>query len=157
MHGNETHGLQIRGFSPVDIQVLHEMDRVCFPADVAYSRAELQFYISHRDSITRVAELQDEVVGFAVGRVTNRSVAHVLTLDVIHSARRSRVGTALLDSLHQEFRHKGARLSFLEVDVGNLGARRFYETHHYRYVEVLPGYYSGRRDAMRMVRDLGVE
>ncbi len=154
MCGKELQGLCIRGFHPVDIHVLHKLDTDCFPADVAYSRAELQFYISHKDSITRVAELQDQVVGFAVGRVMDRSTAHVMTLDVTHSARRSKVGTALMDALHREFRNKGARLSFLEVDVNNQAARRFYEAHNYRYVEVLPGYYNGRSDALRMVRDL---
>jgi len=157
MCGNRVQGLHIRGFKPLDIQVLYQMDSVCFPADIAYSRAELQFYISHKDSITRVAELKDVVVGFAVGRVRDRSTAHVMTLDVIQSARRSRVGTALIDSLHHEFRSKGARLSFLEVDVENVAARRFYEAHKYRYVEVLPGYYNGRSDALRMVRNLALD
>ncbi len=157
MGGKRVQGLHIRGFNPVDIHTLHQMDSVCFPADIAYSRAELQFYISHKNSITRIAELENEVVGFTVGRVIDRSTAHVITLDVIQSVRRSKVGSALIESLHREFRNKGARLSFLEVDIGNVAARRFYEAHKYRYVEVLPGYYNGRSDALRMVRNLSQE
>ncbi len=157
MSGQATTGLRIREYTPTDLQILHHLDTVCFPEGIAYSRDELLFYINHKDSITRVAELSDEIVGFTVGRIMANSAAHVLTLDVLHAARRNRVGTALIDALHREFRRKGARLSFLEVDVNNAAARHFYEEHKYRYLGVLPGYYNGRSDALRMVRNLTLE
>ncbi len=157
MDGRETAALHIREFSPGDILELHRLDRICFPADIAYSQAELHLYINHKNSITRIAELMNEIVGFAVGRLSGDSAAHVLTLDVVQAVRRSKVGTALIEALHREFRSKGARHSWLEVDVNNEAARRFYEAHQYRYVGVLPGYYNGRSDALRMVRNLALD
>ena len=52
------------------------------------------------------------------------------------------------------FKSKGAEISFLEVDVANDAARRFYEGLHYRYLKILPGYYNGGSDAYGMIREL---
>ncbi len=154
MAKQETKSLLIREYNPQDIQILHHLDSICFPADIAFSRSEMLFYVNHKDSITRIAELNEEVVGFAVGRLVDSSTAHVQTLDVIHTVRRNKIGTALMDALHHEFRLKGAEVSILEVDVANEGARRFYEGLKYEYLEILRGYYGGRSDALRMVRHL---
>lgn len=144
----------IREYRLEDIEVLHEMDGLCFPPDVAFSLAEMLLYIKHKDSITRIAELENEIVGFAVGRFESPNSSHVITLDVIHAARRRKIGTALMDVLHDEFCRRGAVASLLEVEVGNAAARRFYEGLNYRYLEVLPGYYNGNGDALRMIRNL---
>jgi ribosomal protein S18 acetylase RimI-like enzyme len=150
-------GLLIREYGSRDIRVLHELDKVCFPADIAYSRAEMLHYVNDKSSITRVAELNHQIVGFAVGCFVDPLAAHVVTLDVLHSARRLKVGTELMKTLHEEFRDKGAEISFLEVDVANDAARRFYEGLRYRYLELLQGYYNGRSDAYRMIREFAVD
>lgn len=134
--------------------VIHALDAVCFPADIAYSRMEMFYFVSHRDSITRIAESGGKIMGFAIGRFVAPASAHVLTLDVDPAARRNRIGTSLMEVLHAEFCRLGAEASFLEVDVANNAARRFYEGLQYRYLELLPDYYQGRSDAFRMVRKL---
>jgi len=143
--------LIIRDYCSRDIQIIHDLDRICFPADIAYSRSEMLFYVNHKDSITRIAEWNGEVVGFVVGRFVDATAAHVVTLDVIHAVRRLKVGTVLMAALHEEFRRRGAEVCFLEVDIANDAARRFYEGLHYKYTEVLPGYYNGRSDGLRMM------
>jgi ribosomal protein S18 acetylase RimI-like enzyme len=98
--------------------------------------------------------LDGAIVGFAVGRIEKPDSAHVLTLDVLPDVRRCRIGTALMGSLHEEFRRRGCRICLLEVDVHNAVARRFYEKLHYRFSRILPGYYLGRTDACRMILTL---
>jgi len=144
----------IREYRPSDMPRIHALDAVCFPPEIAFSRSELLFFVSHRDSVTRVAEAKGDIVGFVVGRFVAPAAAHIHTLDVAPGARRSRIGTALMEVLHAEFCRMGAEASFLEVDVANAAARRFYEGLEYRYLERLPDYYQGRSDAFRMVRQL---
>ncbi len=141
----------LREFEPADIHALHDLDRRCFPPDIAFSHKVLLSYIRNRRSVTRIAELSGEIIGFAVGRLTGLSSAHVLTLDVDQKVRRRNIGTALMNALHEEFHRRGARVCLLEVDVGNSEARRFYERLRYEYVGLLPGYYNGRSDALRMM------
>ena len=64
----------------------------------------------------------------------------------------SKVGTRLLESIHDEFRARKLPLVLLEVDTKNIGAQKFYEGLDYQRVELLRGYYKGRRDAYRMVK-----
>jgi ribosomal-protein-alanine N-acetyltransferase len=144
----------IRDYRPSDMPSIHALDAICFPEGIAFSRSELLFFVSHRDSITRIAEAKGIIVGFAVGRFVAPAAAHVLTLDVAPGSRRGKIGTALMEVLHAEFCRMGAEASFLEVDVANAAARRFYEGLDYRYLERLPDYYQGRSDAFRMVRQL---
>jgi ribosomal-protein-alanine N-acetyltransferase len=142
----------IRDYRPGDFWRLYEIDHICFRSGVAFSRAELLFYLKHPESVTRVAQVRKEILGFAMGRIESDRSAHVLTLDVMPEARRRKIGTALMTSLHDAFKEQGAVMSFLEVDPANQGAQLFYEAMNYRYIETLKGYYGGRGDAYRMIR-----
>jgi ribosomal protein S18 acetylase RimI-like enzyme len=136
------------------LAAIHALDAICFPSDIAFSRKELLDYIADRKSITRVARLDGTVVGFSIGKIERKYLLHILTLDVAPGMRRRKIGTTLMRTLQLEGIRRGARLSILEVDVGNAAARRFYELLQYRYGGILPGYYNGRRDACRMIRIL---
>ncbi len=142
----------IRDYRPGDFWRLYEIDHICFRSDVSYSRAELLFYLKHPQSITRVAQMKKEILGFAIGRIETDRSAHVLTLDVVPEARRRKIGTALMASLHDAFKEQRVVMSFLEVDSADQGAQLFYQAMNYRYVETLRGYYGGRSDAYRLMR-----
>ncbi len=143
---------RIRNYSVQDLTELFEIDKVCFAPGIAFSKAEMLSLLSHRNSITRIAEMSGSVVGFVVGRIEDSRFSHVLTLDVLPKARRSRIGTALMGALHSEFGKHHVRWTVLEVSASDLGARQFYEKLDYRYVETIQGYYNGKEDAVRMVR-----
>jgi [ribosomal protein S18]-alanine N-acetyltransferase len=146
--------LVIRKHRLVDLAALHHIDQICFENGIAFSRTEIFFHLNQRDNLTRVAELDGQIVGFAVGRIERPSWAHILTLDVIPEARRRRIGTALMDSLHEEFRRQKVQFVNLEVRTTNTAARKLYERFRYRCVETLYGYYRGEADAYRMIRAL---
>jgi ribosomal-protein-alanine N-acetyltransferase len=139
---------------PAEVMRLYEIDRICFLPGVAYTQAELLFHLRHPDSLTKVVELRDTIVAFVVARVANDLWAHLITLDVLPWARRRGIGTSLMKAMHQEFLRRNLTVSVLEVDIGNTGAVKFYQKLHYETVERLRGYYSGSRDAFRMVRIL---
>jgi ribosomal-protein-alanine N-acetyltransferase len=146
--------ITIRDFRPEEIPRMHEIDRICFPDYMAYSRAELVFFLKHPASITRIAECGGEIVGFAVGCREPGVLAHIITLDVVPEARRCRVGTALMAALHEAFREGGVAQVVLEVATANEGARRFYEGLGYERKRLLRGYYKNRSDAYQMMRQL---
>ena len=140
----------IRGFRSEDLARLHAIDAVCFERGIAYTRAELAFYIRHGRPFVRVAECAGEIVGFAIGQIEANSRGHVITIDILPKARRNGLGTTLLRLLHGEFRGAGASLSVLEVDVGNGPAQAFYEGFGDKRMETLQDYYGSGRHAYRM-------
>ena len=144
--------LRIRSCKPEDINFLHNIDQVCFPGDIAFSRADFLFCLNHPSTIARVAEVAGRIIGFVLGRIEDEARAHVLTLDVVPCERRSKVGTILMNVLHDELKKHRIAVSVLEVSTVNLAAQRLYEKLDYKYLEILPGYYNGRLDAYRMVR-----
>ena len=141
----------IRGCRPDDVDRLLEIDRICFPPDQAYSRAEMLFHLKRRSAIGLAAEQDGVILGFTIGHIAGGSISHVITLDVLPEARRRKMGTALLEALHGEFRRHGAIRAVLEVDTANMGAQHFYRAFGYMRMELLPGYYRGRADAYRMI------
>ncbi len=143
--------LVIRDYRPDDMPTLLRIDRICFAPDIAFSRTELLFYLKHTRSISRIAEQGKRIVGFAVGRLEDGDLGHVLTLDVVPEARRCGTGTLLMHTLHEEFRRHGVTLAILEVSAGDEGARSLYEKLEYQYTEIVRGYYLGKLDAYRMV------
>jgi ribosomal-protein-alanine N-acetyltransferase len=144
--------LRIRNFQDGDLETLCEIDRICFPEDIAFTRAELIFQINHPKSITRVGEGLGRILGFVMARIEMPSYAHVLTLDVIPEARNRRIGASLMKTLHSELKKRDIGAAILEVSTRNLPAQRLYEKLHYRYLETLTGYYHSREDAYRMAR-----
>lgn len=145
--------LRIRNFQNEDLETLCEIDRICFAEDIAFSRAELLCQIHDCKSITRVGEGLGRILGFVMARIENPSCAHILTLDVVPEARRCRIGLSLMRAIHRVLANQKIGAAVLEVSARNLPAVRLYEKLQYRYLETLPGFYRGREDAYRMVRE----
>lgn len=144
--------LRIRDFQTRDLDVLHAIDRTCFPADIAFSRRELLFGLIQPGSIARIAEAPGGIAGFILARIENERQGHILTLDVIPAERRRGIGNMLMEDLHRLLKRRKITTVVLEVGTGNLEAQSLYERMRYRYIEILPGYYNGKEDAFRMVR-----
>lgn len=144
--------LKIRDFHRDDLGTLHDIDRICFPEGIAFSRDELLFSLNHPEGITRVAEAQGRVAGFVLVRLETRRQAHVITLDVVPEVRRCGIGSLLMEDVHEIMKRRKVGISILEVGKSNLAARRLYERLKYRHVDTLSGYYNRCEDAFRMVR-----
>lgn len=146
---------RIRPYEAGDFEVLFRIDQICFPADISFSQVEMFYYLNHPKSIAWVAEGPGSILGFILARIDGYSRVHVLTLDVVPDARKRKIGTALMNKLHQEMEDRQVRMSMLEVSVKNVPAQRLYEKLGYQYAGKLTGYYRGREDAYRMVRKVG--
>lgn len=143
----------IRDFKPGDFETLWNIDQVCFPAGIAYSRKELGAYIRIRDSFTLLAEeTAGKVGGFIVAHCA--PIGHIITIDVLPEVRRSGVGSLLLTAAEARLRASGSRSVGLETAVDNLTALSFYKRHGYSVVRTWPHYYPNGVDALMMKKDL---
>ena len=146
--------MRLRSYRPSDLEILHQIDRACFPAAVAYSRTELASYIDHPKSQTWVAEEDGQISGFLVADRQSRWMAHVITLDVIAEWRRRGVGTLLMDAAQAWAIRAGLNLMYLETSEKNISAHQFYMQRGYDTYREIPRYYGNGVAAWVMVKYL---
>jgi ribosomal-protein-alanine N-acetyltransferase len=162
----------IRDFEPADFDTLWRIDQDCFPPGISYSRAELKFYMRHPGSFTLLAveaahlanthsggakknspPPANAVAGFIVTEA-DRGNGHIITIDVVASARRSGVGSLLLRATEDRLRAAQCRSVGLETAVDNISALSFYKRHGYSVIKTIPRYYSNGVDALVLEKDL---
>lgn len=143
----------IREFTAGDFETLWQLDQECFAPEIAYSQRELKAYLRHRGALTLVAtDSQGDIAGFIVAH--GGPTGHVITIDVVASARRAGVGSLLLRAAEDRLRAQGSLAVGLETAVDNLSALAFYKRHGYSVIRTRPRYYSNGVDAMVMKKDL---
>jgi ribosomal-protein-alanine N-acetyltransferase len=156
---------RIREYRPEDFDQLWRLDQACFAPGIAYSRFELMYYIRGRRAFTLVADgANDKILGFVVaecrsaglgsGRTSSSSAGHVITIDVCEEARRSGVGTMLMDAVENRLRELGCEVAYLETSVDNARAISFYKRRGYTVLSTIPRYYLGKLDALVMGKKL---
>jgi ribosomal protein S18 acetylase RimI-like enzyme len=104
-------------------------------------------------SFTLVAEAESGIQGFVVAE-TRRKTGHIITIDVVAEARRTGVGSALLQAAEEQLLQSGAASVELETPVNNDAAIRFYKQKGYFVEKTVAGYYSGELDALVMSKEL---
>ena len=145
--------MELRPFHPADLEILYRIDQVCFPAGIAYSRNELNYYLRHPKSFTVVAEHAKEIAGFCTGQSylqEGKAAGRIITIDVLPAARRQGAGRMLFHAVEEHFRAKGAASMQLEVAIDNIPAQDFYRVMGYERIGRISGYYNGRLDAVVM-------
>lgn len=146
--------MRIRNYRPTDIQTLYQIDHACFPPGIAYPKQELMRFISMRGARTWVIESSEGIVGFLIACHESRDAVHIVTIDVVESARRKGVGRALMDVAEDWAAGQKAKMVYLETADDNLIAQRFYEARGYFLVEKVDEYYSNGQAAWVMAKSL---
>ena len=130
---------------------MHQLDGVCFPPAIAYSRAELQYFLTHPNCSCWIAEQpENKLGGFVIVERTNRRgrlSGHIVTLDVDPGERRRGLGRLLLNTVEEQMKQEGAALMSLEVAENNEPARNFYRSLGFIASGRIAKYYGGRVDA----------
>jgi [ribosomal protein S18]-alanine N-acetyltransferase len=155
---SETQVIRLRAFRNSDLDRLYELDQACFAHDIAYSRAELKYFLAKPACTCWVAETEGgRLVGFLIldrVRRSGRPAGHIVTIDVAPEIRRQGVGQLLLQAVEAELRGEGVSLLLLEVAEDNADARAFYHRFGFQETGRIPGYYAGRLNALVMERPL---
>lgn len=102
-----------------------------------------------------VAEVDGEVVGYAVGAIIKRE-GHIVSIATHPLYRRRGVGRLLMEALEEALIAKRARRLRLEVREDNDGARNFYEKLGYKMVGRVRRYYSDGCDALIYLKEVEV-
>lgn len=137
----------IRDYRAADFDVLWKIDQDCFQPGIAYTQMDLTGFVSRRKAITRVAEFAPVsdfargIAGFAIAQPI-RNIGRILTLDILPEARRSGLGSRLMQDCEARLRAAGCQQVFLETAVDNEGAVGLYRKLGYEVVRTLPLYYS---------------
>jgi len=135
-----------------DLEKLYCIEKECFTFE-AFSKEQTAFLLRKPNSISLLAKINNETVGFIIALIyerDNKRASHVFTLDVAVKARRKGVGLKLLQSLEQILRSKGAKVCYLEVRVDNVAARELYKKLGYVEIEYLKDYYYPRENGIRL-------
>lgn len=141
---------ELREYLQSDFETVWELDQACFSQEIAYSRAELEYYLRSPRAVCLIALESGRTTGFILGDYSGRQqkVGHIVTLDVAPEARRSGIGSTLMQNLEDRFRLAGCHSALLEVAVNNQVALRFYKKHGYSVIRTLRGYYPGALDGL---------
>jgi|SRR5690348_12776013 [ribosomal protein S18]-alanine N-acetyltransferase len=146
---------KVRRYEEDDFDTLYAIDQLCYGPEIAYSRAELRWYLAMRGAECWVAENAGakrggaKIAGFIVA--TSRGAhGHILTIDVLEKFRRVGAGRSLLRRAEAELAKCGVREIWLETATDNDGAIAFWKNRGYVTRGRLPHYYPTGVDAFAM-------
>lgn len=135
-----------------DLTKINEIEKECFTIE-AFSEQQLLLLLHNPDSISLVAQVGKEIVGFIIGQIRflkGMKIAHIYTIDVAIKHRRKRVGETLLAEIEQLFIKEGAKVCYLEARQNNIAALELYKKQGYTVVERLSDYYSEGLHGVRL-------
>ena len=155
----------VRDYRREDFPTLYQIDQVCFPKEIAYTRFELAFYIRRPKAFTLVATArqpkastksqppEEEVAGFIVAE-SREMLGHIITIDVLPKFRRHGLGSLLLGAAEKRLCESGSTEVELETATNNAAAHAFYKLHGYVQTGTLPDYYPNGLGALAMKKNL---
>lgn len=151
--------IHLRGVERPDLDALFALDQACFRPGIAYSRADLGYYLSHPRSISIVAEddATKSLPGFVIAEThleEGRRIGHIITIDVAPAARKSGLGRMLMEAMLDRLGTLGTAMVRLEVAIDNAVAQCFYQRLGFSCTGRIAGFYMGKLDALVMEKSL---
>jgi len=146
---------EIRLALPSDADRIASMSRdfIEYGLGWGWDRARVARRIRNRQTNVVVADCGADIAGFGIMEYLDDE-AHLLLFGVEPIFRRRGIGTGLLNWLEATAAVAGIELIFLESRITNTVAREFYRLQGYRELALMPRYYAGREDAVRIGKDL---
>ena len=151
--------VHLRGVERVDLDALFALDQQCFRPGIAYSRADLRYYLSHPHSFAILAEddTTQAILGFIIAESYLEHaipIGHIITIDVAPSDRRKGLGSRLMKVMIDRLSSAGIANLRLEVAIDNGDAQAFYRSLGFAQTGRLRGFYLGTLDALVMEKHL---
>jgi ribosomal-protein-alanine N-acetyltransferase len=103
--------------------------------------------------IVVIAELNNQICGFVVARITGDE-AEILNAAVDPAHRRKGIGSALLRTAISSAQAQNAKTIYLEVRESNSAAVSFYQRHGFEKTAQRRGYYSSPRENAVVMKKL---
>lgn len=143
--------MTIRQAGAEDVDAIYEIEVMCFP-DPWSRQALLSEFTQNRRAFYVVAEIDDEVVGYA-GLWWIEDEGHITNVAVKPGFRNRRIGSQIIETMIGFMEEQGIRHFTLEVRRSNDAARALYEKYGFAVEGIRKGYYQkGKEDALIMWR-----
>lgn len=107
--------------------------------------------LRQRNCIGMVAEHEQQIVGFMIYEL-HKSKLNILNFAVADEARRSHVGTQMVQKLVDKLSQQRRNEIILEVRETNLSAQLFFRNHGFRAVSILRGHYDDTTEDAYVMR-----
>ena len=141
--------MPIRPATLRDLAPILQLEAQCFPPGDAFPRRTWRYLLTRPTARVLVATRRRECAGVIVGLHRKGSrVFRIYSVAVSPRHRGHGIATQLLRTLIRR-RKKDTDTISLEVREDNLPARRFYEKHGFRPVQILPQYYADGATGIR--------
>lgn len=135
--------LKVENASIQLLNTLYEIEKQCFKEE-AFSKQQIDYLLSDYNSISLVAKVNKESVGFIIGRIdliNSQPVGHIMTIDVVPFHRRKGIAQRLMFEIETIFELKEVKECQLEVREDNSAALSLYLKLGYCKMGVLENYY----------------
>ncbi|MCC7208856.1 MAG: ribosomal protein S18-alanine N-acetyltransferase [Anaerolineae bacterium] len=147
--------IQLRPFTPADLQAVLRLEKRVFPLD-AYGRYEfLNLYRWGRETFL-VAVQGERLVGYVAALLNDsEKEGYIASVAVDPEQRRAGLGTRLMNTVVDKLRAEGVASVALHVRAENEPAIGMYRRLGFDVEQVEPHYYPDGMDALVMRRVLG--
>jgi len=147
--------VRLRTLRLEDFETIFQIDQVCYPPEIAYSRRELRWYMRLPGADGIVAERDGKTAGFLLSAHWDR-VGHIITIDVLAEFRRAGAGSTLVREAEERLAREGVTTVEIETATNNPPAIAFWNKHGYLSRGILKSYYPGGLSAHAMIKSLSV-
>ena len=146
---SETPECTIRPSTLEDLERIYLIETMSFPEP--YPFGLLHQLIKDQNAISLTIEIEQNIVGYAMGIMRPGKKGHIVTIAVHPQYRNCNYGHLLIAQLVSELKAKGAIKLELEVRVSNKIALKLYEKFNFKIKKTIYRYYSNGEDAYLMV------
>jgi ribosomal-protein-alanine N-acetyltransferase len=149
--------MNLRPYTPSDLNAMVALDDICFEAPFRFSRASMRSFAQAKNACTVVAESEGTLAGFCilhVERSRRRDLGYIVTLDVAPIHRRKGLARKLMQAAEQMAIADGCTSLVLHVHIANEPALHFYNSLGFAYTDTIPAFYGEGLDALLLHRAL---
>lgn len=142
----------LRKFEPSDLVSVLRIERLSFAIDPC-SAGRFRYCYQKQPEGFIVAEKNNEVVGYIVGRIT-QGRGGIGSIAVEPKYRNEGIGRQLVAFILNYFKQKKVKLAKAEVRTTTEGAIKIFKSLHFQIIKTLPKYYPDGADAYLMEKKL---
>jgi len=138
----------LRQFEEADLATVLKIEKLSFAID-PWPVSRFQSYAQHHPEGFIVAEVNDKVVGYVIGRVTDKK-GKIASIAVDPKYRREGTGHQLTAYILNYFKEKKVKRVQVEVRIANQASIKFFQSFHFQISKTLKKYYRDGTDAYLM-------
>jgi len=139
-----TNMTKLRKFLPIDLERILEIEKVSFPARIAFSKSYFERLYREYPEEFVVAEFDKNVVGYVIGDASGE----IISIAVDPNYREKGIGQSLANYLINHYKEKGIKELTIHVRTTNQAGVSFWENLGFKVKKTIKNYYLNGDDAL---------